>query len=73
MYLQSMSAKPTEALTEPERAMIRALVDKHGPKEATRLVGLHAESTLWKALAGAPVHALTVSTIRARLLARAAA
>ncbi len=37
------------------------------------MLGLHDEMTVLKAAVGIDVHALTVSTIRARLEARAAA
>lgn len=62
---------PTGTLTDDERARVRALVDSSGVREAARVLGLQAEATVWKALAGAEIHTLTLSTVRAALGARA--
>lgn len=59
-----------DTLTKDEIAEVRAIVEKHGLKEASALLGLHAEATLAKALAGLPVHSLTATTVRARLFAQ---
>lgn len=58
-----------EKLTQAEVNAVREIVEKHGPKRAAELLGLGAEATVWKALAGAEVHSLTASTVRANLAA----
>lgn len=64
---------PVERLTDDEQARVRALVSEHGARQAAILLGLRRDLTVLKASVGEAVHALTASTIRARLEARAAA
>lgn len=58
---------PVQTLTEPEANKARALTEKYGLKQATRLLGLYDEATLCKAIARIPVSPLTAGLVRANL------
>lgn len=53
-------------LEAAEAAAARELVERHGAKEAAKLLGLN-EYTLRKGACGELVHPLTLSTLRAKL------
>lgn len=69
----SHSRTPVDRLHDDECDRVRGLVRELGSLGAAKALGLYSELTVLKAAMGVPVHALTVSTIRARLGARAAA
>jgi hypothetical protein len=58
---------PTERLSRDEAETLRNLIEQHGEREASRMLGPISVVTLTKAAAGAAVHRLTVITIRTRL------
>lgn len=66
-----MSANPEHLtrMSEQETAAVRSLMEKHGWRVASKLLGVFAERTLWKVCAGASVSKLTAQTIREHLAA----
>ena len=67
-----MSSKPTtprwlQRLSDAEATKARAVLAKHGPDRAKRMLGLSDTRTLYKALAQERVHPLTANTVRAAL------
>jgi hypothetical protein len=56
-----------DRLTMEEADAARRIVEKHGPIEARRLLGICSEMALAKAIARLAVSTLTTATIRARL------
>lgn len=64
-----MNPEHLTRMSEQETAAVRALMDRHGWRGASRMLGVFAERTLWKVCAGATVSKLTAQTIREHLAA----